>query len=230
MKHWQTGKGATITRILQGRSNVYLMKYGNCKILVDTGGPNRRRELLNTLAKLSITGLDYLILTHTHFDHAGNAAVIRQNYGAKVAAQSVDRTILENGVSAIPKGANVFTKALVSFGGKQFAGWSKFRPCPVDIAVEESFAPPEAPGVVVLHTPGHSMGSQCVIVDDELALVGDTLFGMLPGGVSPPFVDAPTLLLRSWQKLLATPCHTFLPGHGSAISRAQLQKRLVGMK
>lgn len=225
MKHWQTGRGATITRLLQGRSNVYLITLQGHKILVDTGGPNRQRELLNTLTRHNINYLDYLILTHTHFDHAGNANIVRQKYGARVVAHVSERAILEDGISAIPKGTNIFTKAGIALGGKRFAEWSRFTPCPVDIVVTEHFIMPETPGITVLHTSGHSQGSQCVIVDDELALVGDTLFGMFAGGIYPPFADAPQLLSQSWQKLLATPCHTFLPGHGSPRKRAMLQKR-----
>lgn len=226
MKFWQTGESTIITRILQGRSNVYLIRQGDRKLLVDTGGPNRQRELVKTLAKLNISCLDYLILTHTHFDHAGNAAVIRQNFGAKVVAHITERNILENGISAIPKGTNVFTKAGVALGGRQFAVWSRFTPCPVDVAVHDSWFPPEFLGIEIIHTPGHSVGSQCIVVDGEFALVGDTLFGMFVGGVYPPFADGPHLLAASWRKLLAMSCYTFLPGHGSPRKRRLVQKRL----
>lgn len=229
MKLWQTGNATVITRILQGRSNVYLVRRGDRKVLVDTGGPNRQRELVKTLAKLNITALDYLILTHTHFDHAGNAAMVRQNYGARVITHNSERAILENGISAIPKGTNVFTKAGVALGGKQFAVWSRFTPCPVDIAINDNWTLPELPGIEIIHTPGHSSGSQCIVVDSEFALVGDTLFGMFVGGVYPPFADGPHLLTDSWRKLLATACHTFLPGHGSPRKRRLVHKRLDAM-
>lgn len=225
MKSWTTANSISITRLLQGRSNVYLINNGNYKLLVDTGGQNRKRDLSGALAKLNITKLDYLILTHTHFDHAGNARMVHDNYNAKVVAHTTERHILESGVSAIPKGTNVFTKAGVAIGGRQFGQLSGFASCPVDIETDDNYTMPNMPYIRIIHTPGHTAGSQCVIINDEYALVGDTLFSMLIGRVYPPFADAEHLIKTSWQKLLQTGCHTFLPGHGKAIKREFLQKR-----
>lgn len=224
MKSWQTSNCTTITRLLKGRSNVYLIEKNDCKILVDTGGSNRKRSLIGALAERNLARLDYLILTHTHFDHAGNAGMIRRRYDARVVTHTAEYAILAAGISIIPKGANIFTKAGVALGGKRFAALSRFAPCETDIIVEDKYAMPGLPGVTILHTPGHSAGSQCVIVDDEFALVGDTMFGMFVRGVYPPFADDPDLLIASWAKLLQTSCHTFLPGHGRSCKRNLVQK------
>ena len=32
----------------------------------------------------------------------------------------------------------------------------------------------------ILHTPGHSPGSQSIIIDNEIALAGDSMFGIFP--------------------------------------------------
>lgn len=225
MKHWRTASGTSITRILQGRSNVYLISRNDLHILVDTGGQNRRRDLLKALEKVSPAGLDYLILTHTHFDHAGNVAAVHERYQPKVIVQKAEKQILEQGFSIVPKGTMFFTKAVVKLGGEHFARLSKFKPCPVDIAVDEEYALPEHAGIRVIATPGHSAGSQCIAVDNEYALVGDTLFGMFVGNLYPPFADDPDLLPASWRRLLDSGCHTFLPGHGGARKRAMLLKR-----
>ncbi|MBN2339447.1 MAG: Zn-dependent hydrolase, partial [Acidobacteria bacterium] len=76
----------------------------------------------------------------------------------------------------------------------------------------------------ILHTPGHTSGSVSIIVEGEIALVGDAMFGILPGSVFPPFADDPGQLMASWGKLLDTGCSLFLPAHGSAIGRSLLQK------
>lgn len=225
MKNWQTKPGTVITRIMQGRSNVYLITHGNLRILVDTGGQNRRRDLLKTLDKLALPKLDYLVLTHTHFDHAGNTAAVHELYRPKVVVQKAERLILEQGFSVVPKGTMFFTKAAVKLGGEYFARLSRFKPCQVDVAVDEEYILPEYAGIRIIATPGHSAGSQCIVVDGEYALVGDTLFGMFVGGIYPPFADGPELLLVSWQKLLDSGCHTFLPGHGSARKRDMLLRR-----
>lgn len=198
--------------------------------MVDTGGQNRRNELVQALQHRNVTQLNYLLLTHTHFDHAGNARMVRDAYQARVVAHAAERTILENGVSAIPKGTNIFTKAGVALGGTTFGRLSKFAPCPVDIATEDRYALPDWPGITTLHTPGHTAGSQCIIVDDEYALAGDTIFALFPGVIYPPFANLPELLPQSWERLLQTGCHTFLPGHGRPRTRDMLAKRLASIR
>ncbi|MCI0523244.1 MAG: hypothetical protein L0Y37_06275, partial [Bacteroidales bacterium] len=75
----------------------------------------------------------------------------------------------------------------------------------------------------VMHTPGHCAGESAVIIDGEVAIVGDSLINIPTVKIFPPFADDVKELLRSWEKLLATGCHTFLPGHGGHISREVLQ-------
>jgi glyoxylase-like metal-dependent hydrolase (beta-lactamase superfamily II) len=79
----------------------------------------------------------------------------------------------------------------------------------------------------ILHTPGHSSGSVSIIVDDEIALVGDTMFGIFPWSVFPPFADDVKQMTESWGKLLETNCRLFLPGHGTANKRSLVQKNIL---
>jgi len=68
------------------------------------------------------------------------------------------------------------------------------------------------------------------LVDDEIATVGDTMFGIYNNSVFPPFADKQAELIKSWHKLLRTDCHTFLPGHGKEIERKLLQKEYDKLK
>ena len=78
----------------------------------------------------------------------------------------------------------------------------------------------------VLHTPGHSSGSSCVIVENEIAIVGDTMGGFLPGTLFPPWGDDPEALLRSWKLLLDTGCHTFPSGSWICQKQKQVGERI----
>ena len=78
MKSWTTKNGYKITRILAGRSNVFLVEGKGKNILVDTSPGYKRSKLYSILQEMGISNLDYLILTHTHFDHAANAARVRR--------------------------------------------------------------------------------------------------------------------------------------------------------
>ena len=76
----------------------------------------------------------------------------------------------------------------------------------------------------LLHTPGHTSGSISLIIDDEIALVGDALFHILPWSVFPPFGNDIDQLIESWKKLLGTGCRLFLPAHGSEIKKELLER------
>ena len=76
----------------------------------------------------------------------------------------------------------------------------------------------------MIKTEGHSSGSISVIVDNEIAIVGDAMFGVFKNSVFPPYADNQTEMINSWNVLLDTDCNTFLPGHGKEIKKEFLQK------
>jgi hydroxyacylglutathione hydrolase len=63
-----------------------------------------------------------------------------------------------------------------------------------------------------------------LIVNDEIAICGDALFGVCRLCVLPPYLVDKEMLVRSWGKLLNTGCRLFLPSHGGAVSRERLQR------
>ncbi|NJK93884.1 MAG: MBL fold metallo-hydrolase [Bacteroidales bacterium] len=97
MKSWQTTDGNTIIRILSGRSNSFLLTNGKQHVLIDTGPKNMWKKLQNRLNALQIDHIDFLILTHAHFDHAGNAHRIKEKYNSRVIVHRNDATHLAAG-------------------------------------------------------------------------------------------------------------------------------------
>src|SRR5512133_3892661 len=83
-KQWTTTDGCRIVRLLGGRSNVFLLTKEQKNILVDTSPGRLWSKLERRLREWQVHQIDYLILTHSHFDHAGNAARVREKYQAKV--------------------------------------------------------------------------------------------------------------------------------------------------
>ncbi len=226
----KTSKGNDIVQLLSGRSNVFLVKhYNGTSMLVDTGVKMVRRFLADALAKFQTPRPDYLVLTHSHFDHAGNAAFIRTTTGAKTVIHEAEADYLRSGGMKIPEGTYAFTRSLVSLAHKvKYKPGSE--PCPADIVVAGSYSPPDMPGILLIHTPGHSAGSISIIVDNEIALVGDTMINVGLFNVFPPFADDVETLKQSWQKLLETGCHSFLPAHGGVISRGELESKIEVQK
>jgi len=67
-----------------------------------------------------------------------------------------------------------------------------------------------------LHTPGHTPGSLCFLIDDHL-FTGDTLFPGGPGNTKSSGASFPTIIDSIRQKLWTLPDATrVLPGHGGA--------------
>jgi glyoxylase-like metal-dependent hydrolase (beta-lactamase superfamily II) len=225
MKRWETHNGYNIIRILSGRSNVFLLTDGKTNILVDTGPKFVWSILQRRLQKLKVEEIKLLILTHSHFDHAANACRIKKEYGCKVMIHSLEADYLLNGENIVPSGTNPVTGIMVKLLANRMLSVARYQPCTFDYAPESSFDLAEFGfNAAVIHTPGHTGGSMSIIVDNEIALVGDTMFGFFGWTNYPPFAVDPVQLVKSWGILVKTGCNVFLPSHGSAKTRAQVIK------
>ena len=68
-----------------GHGDAIFLRYGDLEIMIDTG-PNTneaRHELNQIIASLNIIEIDYLILTHPHEDHIGNAKYLLEKLPIK---------------------------------------------------------------------------------------------------------------------------------------------------
>jgi glyoxylase-like metal-dependent hydrolase (beta-lactamase superfamily II) len=223
MKQWNTTHGYTVTRLIFGRCNLFLISAGNDHFLVDSGVAGDRSKITSRLKNLGITRLSGLIMTHTHFDHSGNAAWVKSEYGAGVYVQKEEAAFLISGNSPIPKGTVPLTKLIYRAGPWRVPHWFSVPGVTPDFIVDEQVNLCDTgKGMSILHTPGHSRGSCSVIVDGEIALAGDALGGFIPGSAFPPWGDDPVNLIHSWKKLLDTGCNRFHPAHGFPVSREQL--------
>lgn len=225
MKKWTTTSGCTVYQVTGGRSNSYLLLDEDVSVLIDTGLENSKRKLMKKLDHiLGERNLSYLILTHTHFDHVGNAAMIQEEYKTKIIVQKSEADNLESGNTPIPQGTNPITGLLVKIGRKikQFNEYPAVKP---DYLVSEKHH--LTPHCYLIHTPGHSKGSMSLIVDDEVALVGDAMVGIFWWSVFPAFADDVPSMITSWNKLLKTGCNIFLPGHGTPNNKKLLEKQYM---
>ena len=140
--------------------------------------------------------LKLIVSSHGHWDHIGDNAAVAEHTGAEVAAHPLDRDRL---ISPRPVYAPFEIPPSVpavdlAEGGEVRFGAIRLR---------------------VMHTPGHTEGSVCLVAhDDGLLFSGDTLFAGsfgrvdLPGGDPAAMVESLTRL-RSFADGLIV-----LPGHG----------------
>ena len=174
-------------------TNCYLMPTEQGTLIVDPGDEAERFE--GALRALPPPAA--VLLTHGHPDHASAAAVLAARLRVTAFAHEGDRDWVEGRL-------NVW-------------GWSTPR---VECRWVSEDAPP-LPGVRVLATPGHSVGSVCYGVGG-LWFVGDTVFCGSVGRTDLPGGDEKALMLslgRLAEEL--APETELLPGHGPRTTLAQ---------
>ncbi len=220
-----TKSGYQIIPILSGRSNVCLLSNATTNILIDTGVRRDWKKLHKKLNRLKVNTIDYLILTHTHFDHVGNAKRIKDIYNAQVIVQQNGIDYLAKGDNIVPKGTNMFVKALTDLFAKTVCEKWTYEPCDCDIKVGEYMHLRKLGfNAYLTSTIGHSPDSMCLVIDDEVSIVGDIMFGLFKGTIMSPFGANIQHIIRNWGLLLDTASMIFIPGHGLAIDRLTVQR------
>lgn len=219
-KIWRTKSGYTIFRVLGSFTNVYLISIDDKNILVDTGKKSSFKKLKVGLNHLLPHGnrISHLIVTHLHYDHCQNAARLKEELGCKIVMSKSEEEFAKKGFTPIPKGTFFVTRMISSIGkriGQRGLGFEPFGP---DVTVDgEKDLLEQGLNIRIIETPGHSIGSISIIVDDEIALVGDAMFGVFKNSIFPPFADDVDEMKNSWKMLLETGCGLYLPGHGKKI-------------
>jgi glyoxylase-like metal-dependent hydrolase (beta-lactamase superfamily II) len=227
MYRLSTKNGYEISQVISKHSNVWLVQKNQLSVLVDSGKTKSRTQLMHGLntALHQQNDLQYLMLTHTHYDHCQSAKALKDLYHCKVITSEKAVPSIAAGYTHLPRGTNYVSDILAKAGHALMRKKFMYAPFNADITISDDylFPAPDA-DLRIITTPGHSADSISLIVDNEVAIVGDAMFGIFRNHVFPPFADDIPEMIRSWGKLLNTGCTTFLPGHGRAISRELLEK------
>ncbi len=163
--------------------------------IVDPGGHNA--NMVNYIKDHHLE-IDYIILTHGHGDHIGGVPSLMKEFpGAMLVACIHEKALLENpnlNMSAMVQGHPVSLTAerYVSDGETLAVGEMELK---------------------FLHTPGHSPGGMCILVD-HVVFSGDTLFEQSIGRTDFPGSSYNAIVKSIREKLFVLPDETaVLPGH-----------------
>jgi len=188
-----------IKRLVVGHlsANCYVvgLKSSGEGMVIDPGGNEQDIFKAITESGLEITTI---VLTHGHSDHIAALRDIQERTGAQVAIHIEDADFLE-GYGSV---------------SSQF-GISYKTPHPPDRLLREGDVI-DVGGLsfTVVHTPGHTPGSICLLSDDKV-FTGDTIFRRGIGTTLMPGSSRPELIESIRRRLMTLPDETIIyPGHG----------------
>jgi hydroxyacylglutathione hydrolase len=234
-KFWNTSNGYEIYQIIDGRSssfcsNSFIVEFDKNFIMIDTGSKNKWNELQTKLNQMGVSqdNLKALILTHAHFDHVENAFKIKNKYETKIIINKLESEDLESGRNSKTGIASMkdskFKNNILNF----IIGFFKYEPVKSDILTEEPYDLKELgfTNCRIIRTAGHTMGSECIVIDNEIVIAGDTIVN-ISDNTLPWFLVSKEDLLRSWKKILDTGSRLYLTAHGNAVNREILIKNYM---
>ena len=151
--------------------------------------------------------ISHIILTHAHFDHCGGAAIIKKETDCKVYVHELGKPYLED--------ANLINREL----HKRFPTLypEKEKPDFESVKVDATFKDGDLLNldgrqIRVLHTPGHSVCSSCLIdVEQGVFVSGDSVQGR--GGRRPLLFHSSKKYAESMRQLLNEHVKILITGH-----------------
>ncbi len=153
--------------------NCYLISTEKTAIVIDPGFYSKDVE---DFLKDNASKERLILLTHCHFDHIGDADRLRAATATQIAIGALDNESLSNQ-----------NKNLCKLFGVELAPFS----ADITFNDQEVFAIGDIE-IKVIHTPGHTLGGVCYLIDDIL-FSGDTLFNGSIGRTDFPDGDFLTL-------------------------------------
>ena len=201
--------------------NAYILK-GKHVVLVDTLHPKFYGKIVKGLTKegLSVGDIEYVLITHNHFDHAGNVAKIKEISGATVIAGAADAGIIE-GTEMIPPVAkhNRLGRSLSKLPDSWVNSYQKFEKTKIDWKVEGGDTI-EVLGLEVLGLPGHTTGGVGYWdKEGKRAFIGDMVSNWFSRAGMPALVASDSVedIYQSQEALAGLDLQIAYPGHGKII-------------
>jgi len=149
---------------------IYLLHSREAAALVDAGCGQSHLQLFQNIEAcgVSLDRIEFLLITHCHFDHTGGAQAVRDRTGCKIVAHEMEARFLEEGDQRVT--------AAKWYGAflKPFQVDMKLKGEHQDLWLGQK-------RIEALHTPGHSPGSVVYVTESEglKVLFGQDIHGPL---------------------------------------------------
>jgi len=179
---------------------IYLIKVEGRGALVDAGCGHGTGRLFENLSACGVhpRNIEYLLITHCHYDHTGGAREVQDRTGCRIVAHELDARFLE-------EGDNRATAA-------KWYG-AVLEPFQVDLKLTEKRSRISLATRIIeaIHVPGHSPGSLVYVTESEgkKVLFGQDVHGPLDASLHSNRKD----YLESLKQLLALEADILCEGH-----------------
>lgn len=202
-----------IKNIKVSDTNCFLIKAKKGYLLIDTGPPGKINKFIKLLHKknIDIQEINYILLTHHHYDHIGLVYDILQRTEARLILHKNMIPFLEKGISKMEKSNKVFVN-LINCLIFHFIP-PEYPPVKVqedrDYIIEnDNFTLLKDLGIdgIILTTPGHTSDSIIALLSDGSAFVGDAISDFLE-------YENMSELIESWNKLIKYEAKILYPSH-----------------
>lgn len=207
-------------------ANAYVMEENGFSLIID---PIDAKEFWEFLDERSIHTAD-VILTHEHFDHISGLNKLRQKINCTVYAHKKCSENIGIATRNLSSAANVLGQVSEKVQGKDIL-LEPFVCVPADVVFDETYVFCwKGHKVELVHTPGHSAGSICVVLDGEKLFSGDTLLAdptitKLPGGDKKALKE----ITMPWLEKKLAMVKWVLPGHGDVWENMELNQSFLAL-
>jgi glyoxylase-like metal-dependent hydrolase (beta-lactamase superfamily II) len=180
---------------------VYLLDFGGHAALVDAGCGFSRERLLRNIRACGVAPeqIEYLLITHCHFDHTGGVKDLRDMIPFQIVAHELEATYLETGDNTVT--------AAKWYGGASLQAFQ------VDRKLTQPREIVELGGrrIEAIHIPGHSPGSVAYMTRSDGLKV---LFGQdVHGPLSPLILSNTDDYYNSLKLLIGLKADILCEGH-----------------
>lgn len=206
---WQVGGDGLSA---PGDAAVYLVAFDKSAALIDAGCGHGHARIIDNISKClpPLAALEYLFLTHCHYDHTGGADALRKQFSCRIVAHELDARFLETGDAAVTA-----------------ASWYNMSlpPFTIDHKIKTAGGSfPLGSGTIqALHCPGHSPGSVVYITEAGGKKI---LFGQdIHGPLHPSLLSNRDEYITSLTMLLTIEADILCEGHYGIIEgKKEVQK------
>lgn len=202
-----------IVTIKCGNGNCYIVSDNGSAVLIDTCKKQYSEKILRLCEPYNIR---LILLSHGHFDHIQNAAVLSQKLNAPIAMHKSDVGLIDSNFSQPLSARKFLGKIVLSASLKSFES-EEIPPFSPSVFLSEGDSLEEY-GIraKILHLPGHTDGSIAVDVEEKHLFVGDALMNMFYPTVSMLYHDE-NAMLKSAERISSLGERTIYFGHGKPV-------------